>query len=245
MSKAEADKNQVVLRVSKLKVQYGDLVGVEDISLDVQRGDVVALLGANGSGKTTTLKAIAGLLAPVHGHVQWEGKQIDGLPAYSIVGKGLTLSPEGWQLFLGQTVEQNLRLGATVIRNKSRIRKSLERTYELFPRLADRRRQRAGTLSGGERQMLAIGRALMSEPQLLMLDEPSLGLAPAIVEQLYDNFDQLHEQGLTILLAEQSIEIALEHADYGYVIQTGCVVTQGEANYLAKDPAVQRAYLGI
>src|SRR3954447_21731431 len=162
------------LSVQHLEVRYGDLVGVADVSLEVAAGSVVALLGSNGAGKTTTLNAIAGLVRRSAGHIVWRGEEIGGLPAYAIVPKGLALSPEGWRLFVGQTVEQNLRLGATVQSDKGRITALFERVYALFPRLAERRKQLAGTLSGGERQMVALGRALMSEPKLLMLDEPSL-----------------------------------------------------------------------
>ena len=172
------------LNVEHLEVRYGDLVGVADISLKVPAGKVVALLGSNGAGKTTTLNAIAGVVQPARGKVEWRGETISGEPAYAIVSKGLALSPEGWRLFVAQTVEQNLRLGATALADRSRTAALFERVYALFPRLAERRKQLAGTLSGGERQMLALGRALMSEPRLLMLDEPSLGLAPTVVEAL-------------------------------------------------------------
>jgi branched-chain amino acid transport system ATP-binding protein len=172
------------LSVSHLEVRYGDLIGVADVSLQVEEGSVVALLGSNGSGKTTTLNAIAGLVRPSGGSIEWRGESIARQPAYAVVAKGLALSPEGWRLFVAQTVEQNLRLGASALADKSRMPALFERAYALFPRLAERRHQLAGTLSGGERQMLALGRALMSEPRLLMLDEPSLGLAPAVVEAL-------------------------------------------------------------
>ena len=183
------------LKVEHLEVRYGDLVGVADISLQVEAGQVVALLGSNGAGKTTTLSAIAGLIRPARGRIEWRGETIFGQPAYAIVRKGLALSPEGWRLFVAQTVEQNLRLGATALADRSRIEALFERVYALFPRLAERRRQSAGTLSGGERQMLALGRALMSEPRLLMLDEPSLGLAPALVETLYDTLARTASAG--------------------------------------------------
>jgi branched-chain amino acid transport system ATP-binding protein len=233
------------LRVSHLEVHYGDLVGVADVSLEVAEGSIVALLGSNGSGKTTTLNAIAGLVRPSGGSIEWQDKAIGGQPAYVIVAKGLALSPEGWRLFVSQTVEQNLRLGAAVLSDKSRMAALFERVYALFPRLAERRHQLAGTLSGGERQMLALGRALMSEPRLLMLDEPSLGLAPGVVETLYETLDRLHKEGLTLLLAEQSIPLALDIADYAYVLQTGRTVLEGNAADLENDEQVQEIYLGI
>jgi branched-chain amino acid transport system ATP-binding protein len=233
------------LSVRHLEVRYGDLVGVADVSLEVKQGSVVALLGSNGAGKTTTLNAIAGLVRASRGAIDWGGQAIANLPAFAIVPQGLALSPEGWRLFVGQTVEQNLRLGATALADKKRLPALLDRVYALFPRLAERRRQRAGTLSGGERQMLALGRALMSEPKLLMLDEPSLGLAPAIVDALYDTLQRLHRDGLTLLLAEQSVPLALAIADYAYVLQTGRTVLEGPAAALAEDPQVQRIYLGI
>ena len=234
-----------MLIVEHLEVRYGDLVGVADISLKVEAGQVVALLGSNGAGKTTTLNAIAGVVRPSRGRITWRGEPITAQPAYAIVSKGLALSPEGWRLFVQQTVEQNLRLGATALADRSRMDALFARVYALFPRLAERRRQLAGTLSGGERQMLALGRALMSEPQLLMLDEPSLGLAPAVVATLYDTLAQLRRQGLTLLLAEQSIPLALGIADYAYVLQTGRVALQGAAAALAENAQVREIYLGI
>jgi len=233
------------LAVRHLEVRYGDVVGVADVSLEVAEGGVVALLGSNGAGKTTTLNAIAGLARASGGSIDWRGQPIANLPAFAIVSKGLALSPEGWRLFVGQTVEQNLRLGATALADKRRVPALLERVFATFPRLAERRRQRAGTLSGGERQMLALGRALMSEPKLLMLDEPSLGLAPAIVDALYDTLRRLRGEGLTLLLAEQSVPLALAIADYAYVLQTGRTVLEGPAAALADNPQVQRIYLGI
>jgi len=233
------------LKVEHLEVRYGDLVGVADISLEVGAGKIIALLGSNGAGKTTTLNAIAGLARPSRGHIEWRGEAISGQPAYEIVSKGLALSPEGWRLFVSQTVEQNLRLGATALADRARIDALFERVYALFPRLAERRRQLAGTLSGGERQMLALGRALMSEPKLLMLDEPSLGLAPAVVEALYERLQRLHEDGLTLLLAEQSIPLALGIADYAYVLQTGHIALEGKASDLESNEQVREIYLGI
>ena len=233
------------LQVNNLEVRYGDLIGVADVSLQVPEGKTVALLGSNGAGKTTTLKAIVGLVPPSAGTVEWDGQPINGLPAFQIVSRGLALSPEGWSLFTMQTVEQNLRLGATPLRDRSRVGGQLERVYSLFPRLAERRRQTSGTLSGGERQMLALGRALMSEPRLLLLDEPSLGLAPGIVENLYDRLALLRTEGLTLLLAEQSVQLALEVADYAYVLQTGRTVLEGPAEQLRNNTQVQQIYLGV
>jgi branched-chain amino acid transport system ATP-binding protein len=234
-----------MLSVQNLEVRYGDLIGVADVSLEVPQGGMVALLGSNGAGKTTTLNAIAGLIPASAGSITFKGDAIAGRPAYAIVRKGLALSPEGWHLFTQQTVEANLRLGATPLADRRRIPELLARVYEIFPRLAERRRQRAGTMSGGERQMLAVGRALMSDPVLLMLDEPSLGLAPAIVETMYETFGRLHKAGLTILLAEQSVELALEFADHAYVLAVGRSVLSGPASQLADDPEVQRVYMGL
>jgi branched-chain amino acid transport system ATP-binding protein len=234
-----------LLAVEHLQVRYGDLIGVADVSLEVVQGSVVALLGTNGAGKTTTLNAIAGLIPVAGGTVRLAGEQIGGNPAYAIVRKGLALSPEGWRLFVNQTVENNLLLGATTVSSKSTIARMLDRVYVLFPKLAERRKQRAGTMSGGERQMLAVGRALMSDPKILLLDEPSLGLAPAVVETMYETFVQLHKSGLTILLAEQSVELALEVSDRAYVLQVGRSILSGESAALAQDPQVQRAYLGL
>ena len=234
-----------LLAVDHLEVRYGDLIGVADVSLHVPEGAVVALLGSNGAGKTTTLNAIAGLIPVAGGSIAFGAERIDGSPAYAIVRKGLALSPEGWRLFVQQSVENNLLLGATPLADRSRIAGLLERVYALFPRLAERRHQRAGTMSGGERQMLAIGRALMSAPKLLMLDEPSLGLAPAVVEAMYETLTRLHHDGLTILLAEQAIEMALEVADHAYVLQVGRSVLSGPAREIADNPDVQRIYLGV
>ncbi len=234
-----------LLSVGHLEVRYGDLIGVADVSLEVPAGSVVALLGSNGAGKTTTLNAIAGIATAAKGTIEFSGENIAGQPAYAIVRKGLALSPEGWRLFTQQSVENNLLLGATPLADRKRIPRLLERVYAVFPRLAERRRQTAGTMSGGERQMLAVGRALMSEPKLLLLDEPSLGLAPTVVDAMYDSFAALHKDGQTILLAEQSVDLALEAADYAYVLQVGRTVLQGPAAEMAGNPDVQKVYLGI
>jgi branched-chain amino acid transport system ATP-binding protein len=237
--------NAPLLKVESLEVRYGDLIGVADVSLEVMPGQVVALLGTNGAGKTTTLNAIAGLIPSSAGRVDFAQQTLVGRPAYVIVRRGLALAPEGWHLFVQQTVENNLLLGATALRNRGETSSMLDRVYTLFPTLAQRRRQRAGTMSGGERQMLAVGRALMSKPKMLLLDEPSLGLAPAIVESMYESFVQLHHEGLTLLLAEQAVELALEVSDYAYVLQVGRSVYSGPAAELARDPRVQKSYLGV
>jgi branched-chain amino acid transport system ATP-binding protein len=234
-----------LLKIEHLEVRYGDLIGVADVSLEVPAGSVVALLGSNGAGKTTTLNAVAGIVPVSAGSVAFDGAEIAGQPAYAIVRKGLALSPEGWRLFTQQSVENNLLLGATPLADRKRIPRLLERVYAVFPRLAERRSQTAGTMSGGERQMLAVGRALMSEPKLLLLDEPSLGLAPAIVDAMYDAFATLHKDGQTILLAEQSVDLALEAADHAYVLQVGRTVLQGPAKEMAHNPDVQKIYLGV
>jgi branched-chain amino acid transport system ATP-binding protein len=234
-----------LLKVENLEVRYGDLIGVADVSLEVPEGSVVALLGSNGAGKTTTLNAIAGIARASKGRVSFAGEDITGRPAYAIVRKGLALSPEGWRLFTQQSVENNLLLGATPLADRKRIPALLERVYEVFPRLKERRVQRAGTMSGGERQMLAVGRALMSEPRMLLLDEPSLGLSPVIVDAMYDSFKALHAQGLTILLAEQSVDLALETADRAYVLQVGRTVLSGAASEMLNNTDVQRIYLGV
>jgi branched-chain amino acid transport system ATP-binding protein len=198
-----------------------------------------------GAGKTTTLNAIAGLVPSKRGRIKFDDRDIAGIPAYAIVRRGLALSPEGWRLFVQQSVQNNLLLGATAVSDRSRVAHLLDRTYTVFPRLAERRRQLAGTMSGGERQMLAVGRALMSEPKLLLLDEPSLGLAPTIIESMYETFLRLHKEGLTILLAEQSVDLALEVAEQAYVLQVGRSVLSGSASELSHNPEVQRIYLGI
>jgi branched-chain amino acid transport system ATP-binding protein len=236
---------KLMLKVENLEVRYGDLIGVADVSLEVPIGGVVALLGSNGAGKTTTLNAIAGIAPPSKGRIEFRGEDLARQPAYAIVRKGLALSPEGWRLFVQQTVESNLMLGATPLGDKAKKAALIERVYTIFPKLAERRKQRAGTMSGGERQMLAVGRALMSDPQLLLLDEPSLGLAPAIVETMYETFQRLHKEGLTILLAEQSVDLALEVADSAYVLQVGRTVLSGTAKELSDNPEIQRVYLGL
>ena len=236
--------SQMLLEVKNLEVRYGDLIGVSDVSLSVKRGSVVALLGSNGAGKTTTLNAIAGLIPTSGGRVTFDGAEITSKPAYEIVRKGLALAPEGWRLFVQQTVESNLLLGATTVASAAKRRELLEKVYGIFPKLAERRLQQAGTMSGGERQMLAVGRALMSDPVLLLLDEPSLGLAPAIIESMYETLKRLHGLGLTLLLAEQAVDLALEISDEAVVLQVGRNAMSGPSQQLANDPNVQKIYLG-
>jgi branched-chain amino acid transport system ATP-binding protein len=231
------------LRVEHLEVRYGDLVGIADVSLDVQPGSIVALLGSNGAGKTTTLNCIAGLVPPSGGRIEWRGAPIGGEPAFSIVSKGLALSPEGWRLFVTQTVEQNLRLGATVQSDKGKISALFDRVYALFPRLAERRKQLAGTLSGGERQMLALGRALMGKPRLLMLDEPSLGLAPKVAAGILETLGELNRRGLGILLVEQKAPLALKLARRAYVITLGRVAAELAAGEIKSHHDLARYYL--
>ena len=236
--------SQSLLDVKNLEVRYGDLIGVSDVSLNVRKGSVVALLGSNGAGKTTTLNAIAGLIPASGGQILFNGLDITHKPAYEIVSKGLALSPEGWRLFVQQSVENNLLLGATTIPASGKKKELLEKVYSIFPKLAERRLQLAGTMSGGERQMLAIGRALMSDPMLLLLDEPSLGLAPAIVESMYETLKRLHATGLTLLLAEQAVDLALEISEEAVVLQVGRNAMSGSSQQLANDPNVQKIYLG-
>ena len=236
---------ELLLNVKDLHAGYGRAEVLHGLTLAASAGKVITVIGPNGAGKTTTLNCVAGLVSPSGGTIEWRGEKIGGEPAYAIVSKGLALSPEGWRLFVTQTVEQNLTLGASVLSDKGKLAALYDRVYALFPRLKERRKQLAGTLSGGERQMLALGRALMSEPTLLMLDEPSLGLAPAVVDQLYDALYKLHEEGLTLLLAEQSIQLALAIADYAYVLQTGRTVLEGKAEDLERNEQVQEIYLGI
>jgi branched-chain amino acid transport system ATP-binding protein len=233
-----------LLKIEHLEVRYGDLIGVSDVSLEVAEGSVVALLGSNGGGKTTTLNAIAGLI-PVHsGSIHFRGEELAGQAAFAIVRKGLALSPEGWRLFVQQSVENNLKLGATPLHDKSRMPALLERVYEIFPKLKERRNQQAGTMSGGERQMLAVGRALMSDPKLLMLDEPSLGLAPLIARQIFDAIRTLNRQdGLTVLIVEQNANHALKLAHRGYVMVNGLITLSGTGKELLQRPEIRAAYL--
>jgi len=236
------------LAIEGLDAGYGAVKALRGVTLHVEAGETVALLGTNGNGKSTLMKCIMGLVRPDHGRLSLtlDGKAHDltRLSPEAIVDLGVALVPEGRRLFAKLTVTENLMLGAFRKVARSAIRQNLALAFETFPVLKERRSQRAGTMSGGERQMLAVGRALMSDPKLLMLDEPSLGLAPAVVESMYETFGRLHREGLTILLAEQSIELALEVSDFATVLQVGKSVLSGTAAALAEDPQVQKAYLG-
>jgi branched-chain amino acid transport system ATP-binding protein len=232
-----------VLRLDGLQVYYGKIHALKGVSLDVQRGEIVTLLGNNGAGKTTTLKTISGLLVPRQGSIELEGKPLVGVPPHDVVGLGIGHVPEGRRIFNRLTVRENLLMGA-FLRSDGGVDGDLQRVFTLFPRLQERIAQVAGTLSGGEQQMLAIGRALMARPRLLLLDEPSMGLAPVLVEQIFETIAEVNRQGTTILLVEQNAAMALGIAHRGYVLETGSVVLAGTATDLAENTDVRRAYLG-
>ena len=233
----------VMLDVQNINVYYGAIHAVKDVSFHVDEGEIVTLIGANGAGKTTTLQTVSGLLHSRTGSITFMGKPIQAVPADKLVAHGLAQVPEGRRVFQQMTVEENLEMGAFTQPN-STIAPNLEKVYDQFPRLKERRKQVAGTLSGGEQQMLAMGRALMSNPKLLMLDEPSMGLAPILVEQIFDIIRRLHQKGTTILLVEQNAQMALSVADRGYVLETGKVVSTGTGAALLQDESVKKAYLG-
>ncbi|AOB31596.1 ABC transporter ATP-binding protein [Bordetella sp. H567] len=235
-----------MLKVENLHVAYGGVQAVRGISLEVRPGEITALLGANGAGKSSTLAAIVGTVRPASGQVFFEGQEITGTRPEKLVKRGIALIPEGARVFARQPVEQNLRLGAYTVPSEALYRERLEQVYEVFPRLRERRTQLAGTMSGGERQMLAIGRALMSGPRLLLVDEPSLGLSPLLIEQVFDALAALNKQaGLSVLLVEQNMNAALDVATRAYVMQSGAVALAGEAAELAASDEVRRAYLGM
>jgi len=233
-----------LLQLQRLEVAYGGIKAVKGIDLSVSKGELVCLIGANGAGKTTTLKAIAGLLPVAAEAINYDGAPIGGTRAFELVRRGLALVPEGRGVFGQLTVEENLAMGAYVRDDAAAVRLDLERAFSLFPRLAERRRQSAGTLSGGEQQMLAIGRALMSRPKLLLLDEPSMGLAPLMVQKIFETILAVAKEGVTILLVEQNARLALEVSSRGYVMETGLITLAGPARELLVDPKVRAAYLG-
>jgi branched-chain amino acid transport system ATP-binding protein len=240
---ARTDSN-VLLRLTDVHTYYGHIHALQGISLDVRAGEIVTLLGANGAGKTTSLKTIHGLLHAREGRIEFDGQDITNMPAHDHVRVGIGQSPEGRRIFSRMTVLENLQMGAYSRRDKSELKQDYERVFELFPRLQERRTQAGGTLSGGEQQMLAIGRALMTRPKLLMLDEPSMGLAPILVEQIFSIISDINTQGTTILLVEQNALMALGVAHRGYVLQTGRIVRSGPAAALLEDEEVRKAYLG-
>jgi branched-chain amino acid transport system ATP-binding protein len=233
-----------MLTLENVNVFYGAIHALRNVSLTVNHGEVVTLIGANGAGKSTTLRAITGLLTPRSGRIVFEGVDVAGTPAHMLVAKGISMSPEGRGVFANLTVLENLEMGAYLTTDKSIVARDLERAFALFPRLKERMKQRAGTLSGGEQQMLAMGRALMSRPKLLLLDEPSLGLAPIVCQTIFNTIDEIKAAGTTVLLVEQNASAALKHADRGYVLETGEVILEGSAASIACDPRVREAYLG-
>ena len=240
---SENRQADILLEVSDIHVYYGAIHAIKGISFDVARGEIVALIGANGAGKSTTLNTVAGLLKPRSGSIRFKGENVTGTPASRMVFKGLALCPEGRRIFQQMTVKENLEMGA-FSRPNEEIEASMERVYGFFPRLKEREKQIAGTLSGGEQQMLAMGRALMSKPRLMMLDEPSMGLAPILVEQIFQIIREMNAAGTTILLVEQNAQMALSVANRAYVMETGRITMEGDANELMHDDNVRKAYLG-
>jgi branched-chain amino acid transport system ATP-binding protein len=233
-----------MLDVSGISVYYGNIAAVKELSLQVNQGEIVTLIGSNGAGKSTTLRTISGLLKPRSGSVAFEGRKIEGLPAHEIVQLGIAQSPEGRRIFPRMTVAENLDLGAFLRKDKAGIAEDQERMLELFPRLRERIAQKAGTLSGGEQQMLAVARALMARPKLLLLDEPSMGLAPVLVDVIFTTIRRIRETGTTVLVVEQNARAALSVADRAYVLESGAIKLAGEARALRNDPEIAKAYLG-
>ena len=233
-----------MLTLENVSVSYGAIEALTDINMHVEQGEVVTLIGANGAGKTTTLRTITGLLAPAAGRVLYEGKQISGVPTHKLVPMGIAMSPEGRGVFANLSVRENLEMGAYIRKDKKDIANDMERGFNMFPRLKEREQQKAGTLSGGEQQMLAMARALMSRPRLLLLDEPSLGLAPLVVHTIFEAIEEIRGEGTTILLVEQNANAALHHSDRAYVLETGRIVMEGDSKQLSNDPRIKEAYLG-
>ncbi len=234
-----------MLEVNNIHTYYGNIHALKGVTINVEKEEIVTLIGGNGAGKTTTLRTISGILAPQLGSVRYEGEDISDTPAHELVFKGITMVPEGRGIFARLTVAENLDMGTYSRRDRSDVPGDLEEVYTLFPRLKERRNQLAGTLSGGEQQMLATARALMAKPRLLLMDEPSMGLAPVLVESVFSTIKRINENGTTILLVEQNATMALAVADRGYVLQTGEIVLSDSAKNLQKDEMVQKAYLGI
>jgi branched-chain amino acid transport system ATP-binding protein len=233
-----------LLEVGDIHTYYGNIEALKGISLTVEEGEIVTLIGSNGAGKSTTLRSISGLTPPREGSIRFDGTEVGETPAEEVVKLGISLSPEGRHIFPRMTVQENLDLGAYLRRDSNGVNQDLDRVFDLFPRLKERERQKAGTMSGGEQQMLAIGRALMARPKLLLLDEPGMGLAPILVERIYETIQEINNQGTTILLVEQNANFALEVAKRGYVLETGTVALSDESSALRQNPEVQKAYLG-
>ena len=233
-----------MLVLDNVSVNYGAIEALRGISMRVEKGEVVTLIGANGAGKTTTLRTITGLLEPREGSVTFEGEDIGGKATHKLVARGISMSPEGRGVFANLTVRENLQMGAYLQKNRAEIAAGMKKVFEMFPRLKERETQKAGTLSGGEQQMLAMGRALMSKPRLLLLDEPSLGLAPLVVHTIFEAIEEIRSKGTTILLVEQNAHAALHHSDRAYVLETGSITMQGPSKDLANDPGIKEAYLG-
>jgi branched-chain amino acid transport system ATP-binding protein len=238
------DNAAVLLSVNDVKVGYGDIQAVKGVSLNVREGELVSLIGSNGAGKTTTMKAITGLLPLGGGHIELAGKTIDGQGPWDLVQQGLAMVPEGRGVFTRMTIVENLQMGAFIRDDNAAIAEDIERVFITFPRLKERRDQLAGTMSGGEQQMLAMGRALMSRPKVLLLDEPSMGLSPIMVDKIFEVIQEVSTQGVTILLVEQNASRALQIADRGYVMESGLITLSGDAHALLHDPKVREAYLG-
>ena len=236
--------DEPLLALSKLEVAYGGIQAVKGIDLEVGKGELVCLIGANGAGKTTTLKGVCGLLPVKAGKIRYEGKDVTGKPAFQLVQRGLAMVPEGRGVFGALTIEENLAMGAYIRKDADGVKSDIERVFSLFPRLKERKRQTAGTLSGGEQQMLAMGRALMSKPKLLLLDEPSMGLAPLMVQKVFETVLKVSAEGVTILLIEQNAKLALEVSHRGYVMESGELTLEGDAASLLHNPKVRAAYLG-
>ncbi len=233
-----------LLTVDDIHTFYGNIEALKGISLEVEEGEIVTLIGSNGAGKSTTLRSVSGLTPPSQGSIGFEGREIGETPPQEIVRLGVSQAPEGRHIFHRMNVRENLELGAYLRRDSAGIERDMDRVFDLFPRLKERERQKAGTMSGGEQQMLAIGRALMAHPKLLLLDEPSMGLAPILVERIYETIAEINRQGTTILLVEQNANFALEVSKRGYVLETGTVAIADEASALRENPDVQKAYLG-
>jgi branched-chain amino acid transport system ATP-binding protein len=238
------DNAAVLLKVSDVKVGYGGIQAVKGVSLEVREGELVSLIGSNGAGKTTTMKAITGLLPLGGGHIELAGKTIDGQGPWDLVQQGLAMVPEGRGVFTRMTIVENLQMGAYIRNDHAAIADDIERVFTTFPRLKERREQLAGTMSGGEQQMLAMGRALMSRPKVLLLDEPSMGLSPIMVDKIFEVIQKVSAQGVTILLVEQNASRALQIADRGYVMESGLITLSGDAHEMLHDPKVREAYLG-